>query len=494
MEIKIIMNMFKSICLTTILLLSFGGSSANASPWASPGDSQLRSDVELLAHHGLISGPVNTWPMSWKQITREFYKADSMTLPLYVQRALDRVRSKIPNEVNVKAKAHYSNQIQFFRGFEDESRAKAEIEGSFEANLDNTSIHIDGRYLDLDDNNANLDGSYISQDIGNWSTYIGAIDRWWGPGQETTTLLSTNARPLPSIGIRRVTSKSFETKWLSWMGPWDAEVFISKMDKDRHIPEPIFVGMRLNFEPINNFEVGLARSLMLCGQDRPCGFKQWINGLVAVGDLDNKGVIEEQPGNQLAQITLSYSIGVSEDIEGKIYAEGTAEDIHIFLPFKYSRLLGINFNGPFGTNGDKWKVTLEASDTMGSQRWFYGNRFKGTMYNHHLYKTGYRYHNRVIGHALDSNSFYTSLKAELIKSNGIEFGLKYQNILVNSEDNSPNRLSFNREKINSFSANALYPTNIGRIFIQGRYMDNEINTPDINDKNFMVNLSWEMGF
>ncbi|MCC3861733.1 capsule assembly Wzi family protein [Pseudemcibacter aquimaris] len=484
------MNKLKSILVSASIGASLLLTSAYASPWASPGDSQLRSDVELLAHHGLISGPVNSWPMSWKQITSGFYKADSMTLPAYVQRALDRVRDKIPNKVNAKAKASYANQVQFFRGFEDEPRSKAEFEGAVELNLDNTSIHIEGRVFDTED--FNLDNSYISQEFGNWSAYVGAVDRWWGPGQETTTLLSTNAKPMPSIGIRRVTSQPFQTKWINWMGPWDAEVFISKMDENRHIPEPIFVGMRLNFEPIDNFEVGLARSLMLCGQDRPCGFKQWANGLIAVGDLDNTGEISEQPGNQLAQIALSYSFNLTDKIDTKIYAEGTAEDIHIFLPFKYSRLVGMNFNGSWGVEGDRWNVTLEASDTMGSQRWFYGHRFKGTMYNHHLYKTGYRYYNQVIGHSLDSNSQYFSVKSSIVRRNGIEFGIKYQNILVNSEDNHRNILSTNREKINSFNVMLIAPTKLGKFLVQGRYMDNGVNTPVNNDDNFTINFAWQM--
>lgn len=486
------MKKIKTLCFAAIIASSFTSSQSIASPWASPGDSQLRADVELLAHHGLINGPVNNWPMSWKQITGNFYKADSMTLPAYVSSALSRVKAKIPSAFNGKVKASYTNQVQFFRGFEDEPRSKAEFEGAVEVNLDNTSIHVEGRYFDTDD--FNIDNTYISQEIGNWSAYAGSVDRWWGPGQETTTLLSTNARPMPSIGLRRVTSKPFKTKWLSWMGPWDAEVFVSKMEKNRHIPAPIFVGMRLNFEPIENFEVGLARTLMLCGQDRPCGFKQWTNGLIAIGDLDNIGEASEQPGNQLAQISLSYSFKVSNEIDAKIYAEGTAEDIHIFLPFKYSRLIGTTFTAPFGNDGGKFNLTAEASDTYGSQRWFYGKRFKGTMYNHSLFRSGYRYNNRVIGHALDSNSQYVSVKGSILQSNGLEYGLKYQNILVNSEDNGRNKLSGSREKINSFIASVAAPTKFGKFILQGRYMDNEINTPSVNDDNITINLVWELGF
>ncbi|MDC0111101.1 capsule assembly Wzi family protein [Emcibacteraceae bacterium] len=488
------MNKFKSLCLTASIATLLSMSSSNASPWANPGDSSLRSDVELLAHHGLISGPVNNWPMSWKQITHDFYKADSMTLPTYVSRALNRVRNKIPGKINVKAKTYYTNKVQFFRGFEDEARSKAEIEGVVEVNLDSTSLHIEGRYNDNED--FNLDGSYISQELGNWSAYAGAVDRWWGPGQETTTLLSTNARPMPSIGIRRVTSKPFKTKWLSWIGYWDAEVFISKMEKERIVPSPIFVGMRLNFEPIKNFEVGFARTLMLCGEGRVCNFKSWTNGLIAIGDLDNASSPEQsaaQPGNQLAMINLSYSLSLGNN-NVKVYAEGTAEDVIVFLPYTYTRLLGATFNGPIGDNGDQYRITAEASDSTGSLAWFYGHHRENLMYSHGIYKTGYRYYNKIIGSAVDSDSVYFSLKTSLIKMTGWVYSLQYQNVLINKDSNKVNQLSPVRERINRLNLNVVAQTDFGEIKLDGIIMDNYIETPDENKINLSLGVSWGIHF
>ncbi len=486
------MNKNKITFLIACLASLFSFSNALASPWANPGDSSLRSDVEILSHFGLISGPVNNWPMSWKQITRDFYKADSMTLPIYVSRALDRVQDKIPAEINVKAKAYYTNKVAYFRGFEEEARAKGEIEGSVEANLENTSVHIEGRYNNYED--FNLDGSYLSHEIGNWSAYVGSVERWWGPGQETTTLLSTNARPMPSIGIRRVTSKPFKTKWLSWLGAWDAELFVSKMDKNRHIPEPVFVGMKFSFEPIKNFEVGLARTLMLCGEGRVCNFNSWTNGLIAFGDLDNIGTKVQQPGNQLAMLDLSYSFSLKENINVKLYAEGTTEDMVAVVPYTYSRLIGASFYGALGYNGNQYRITTEYSDTTGSLAWFLGEHRKGVMYNHFIYLNGYRYYDRVIGHSLDSNSKYLSLKATLVKTDGWEYSLKYQNVLVNTENDTKNHLSASRERINILSLNVKAQTNFGEIQIESRIMDNEINTPLEDKVNVIISASWAIGF
>jgi len=480
-------NTFLAVCLATI----FSVTNTQASPWANPGDGSLRSDVEVLARYGLISGPVNNWPMSWKQITRNLYKADELVLPSYVNDSLMRVREKIPNQVNVKVKAYYTSKDDFFRGFEDSSRGKAEIEPGVEFNLDDTSVHINASYNDNQD--FNLDGSYISHELGNWSAYVGSVERWWGPGRETTTLMSTNARPMPSIGIRRLESKPFKSKWLSWMGEWSGEIFVSKMDQNRHIPKPIFVGMKLAFEPIKNFEVGLARTLMLCGEGRACGSKQWIHGLIAVGDLDNKDPIQ-QPGNQLAMLDLSYSFSLKENINVKLYAEGSAEDIVVVAPYTYSRLIGASFYGAVGNKGDQYRITTEYSDTVGSLVWFIGEQRKGVMYNHFIYLNGYRYYDKVLGHSLDSNSIYISLKTTLIKSNGWEYSLKYQNMLLNTENSSKNHLSASRERINSLRLNIKAQTNFGEIQLNSQIMDNAINTPLENKFNVNIHASWAIEF
>ena len=65
--------------------------STYSAPWADVGDLSLRNDVEILASNGLITGPTNTWPISWKQITRNLHKADGKELPSYDKRALMRV-------------------------------------------------------------------------------------------------------------------------------------------------------------------------------------------------------------------------------------------------------------------------------------------------------------------------------------------------------------------------------------------------------------------
>jgi len=252
--------------LATLYSLFLSSHMVQASPWAAVGDMQLRNDVEILARHGVISGPVNTWPISWQQITRNLSRTAEMGLPSYVRLAAMRVKGKIPGEFRVAARIQATNNPAIVRGFATTARNDLDASATLEYNNDDsgTTIHIQGGYRKGDgEEYAHLDGSYISQDIGNWSAYAGAFDRWWGPGRESTLILSNNARPMPSVGLRRIEPKAFESKWLSWMGPWQWDMFVAKMEKDRNISNALVAGMRLTFEPIKNFEGGLSRTMQL---------------------------------------------------------------------------------------------------------------------------------------------------------------------------------------------------------------------------------------
>jgi hypothetical protein len=46
--------------------------------------------------------------------------------------------------------------------------------------------------------------------LGNWSTSLGKVDRWWGPGWDGSLILSTNARPIPAISLDRRIAEPFE--------------------------------------------------------------------------------------------------------------------------------------------------------------------------------------------------------------------------------------------------------------------------------------------
>lgn len=470
--------------------------SLQASPWAAVGDMQLRNDVEILARHGVISGPVNTWPISWRQITRHISRSGEMDLPPYVRLAVMRVKEKMPGEFHASVRMELTNNPEIVRGFEKSARNNLDAEAIAEYNNSDsgTTVHVQGGYRKGNgENYVNLDGSYLSQDIGNWSAYIGAFDRWWGPGRESTLILSNNTRPMPSIGLRRIEPKAFETKWLSWMGPWQWDMFVAKMEKDRFIPNALIAGMRLTFEPIKNFEVGLSRTMQLCGDGRICGFSTWANALISFGNLDNTGTTNE-PGNQLASIDLAYSMAVGKTTSLKLYAEGTAEDQNVILPFQFAKLLGASIYGPYGDKGARWRLTAEFSDTVSQLAWLFGKRRNNVIYEHFIYQTGYRFKGRTLGHSLDNDSKLISVVAQYQDYSGWEYTVKYHNAKINVDGVGNNSVSVPKKYLDIFDASIQGDIGFGNLKVTLRHSSDGIPTLGNNGPFTSIGINWGLRY
>jgi len=459
---------------------------------------QLRNDVEILARHGVISGPVNSWPISWKQITRHLSRTAEMDLPPYARLAVMRVKRKIPGELRVGAHIQATNNPKIVRGFEKTARNDLDAEATLEYNNDDTgtTVHLQGGYREGDgEDYAHLDGSYLSQDIGNWALYAGAFDRWWGPGRESTLILSNNARPMPSVGLRRIEPKPFKSKWLSWMGPWSWDMFVARMAEDRHVPHALIAGMRLTFEPVENFEVGLSRTLQLCGEGRPCDFETWGRALIAGGDLENTGGAMG-PGNQLASVDLSYTFRTGAKSALKIYGEGTAEDEvgKFFLPYQYAKLIGMSVYGPHGDNGALWRLSAEYSDTVSQNIWLFGEKRNNVIYEHSIYRTGYRYKGRSLGHSLDNDSRLFSLVGEYRDSNDWTYTVKYHNTRINTDGAGNNVVSAPNKNIDIFEASVQGNTGFGRLTINVRHASDGIVGLGNDDSFASFNIALAMNF
>ena len=467
-----------------------------AAPFAESGDMQLRNDVEVLARHELIAGPVGTWPMTWSHITRNLHRADEMDLPAYVRMALMRVRSKIPGEWQAGARLQLTTEPEIVRSFDSTARNDVDVSASLQYNANSTTINLAGGYRDGNgEDYAHLDGSYLAQELGNWQLYVGAIDRWWGPGREGTLLLSNNARPMPSIGFMRSEPQPFQTKWLSWMGPWQFRAFVAKMEEDRSVPNALIAGMSLTFEPIENFEVGLRRTMQLCGDGRPCDAETWAKALIGGGDVENSGTLEE-PGNQLASIDLAYSFGVGKHAALKLYAEATAEDEagKLFLPKRFARLFGATAYGAWGENGAQWRLTVEYGDTKSTEYWLLGDRRNNLLYEHHLYRSGYRYKGRSLGHSIDSDSQDFSLGAEYVDQEGRSYTLKYHKMTISDDGRWKFPGGWTREDINRIEADVYGKVGAFNWGIWVNYQDDSLNTVGVKDEKVLVGGSISVRF
>ena len=480
----------KSVKINVAIIISALVSiKSHAQQWAAPGDAELRRDIELLKTYDVIDGPVNTWPVSWKQITANINNNASFDLPNYVLSAIDRVSAKVPRKgFSGNATLRYTNSPKLIRGFGDAPRTDADL--SVTGSLTNNSFeaNVTVSYRDEATNEVVFDGSYGAFHLGNWALYAGAIDRWWGPGQQNTLLLGTNARPMLSAGFRRNEPKAFESKWLNWIGPWTWDMFVAHMGENRAIPDAIMAGMRLSFEPVDKFEVGLSRTMQLCGQNRPCDFNTWTKAIIAVGDLDNTGT-QNEPGNQLASIDLSYSFNIG-DKSIRLYAEGTAEDEHVIVPFQFSRLIGATIAMPIGGNGDNLSFNVELSDSGNVQAWLFGKRRPGIMYEHRIYRTGHRYDGRVLGHALDRDSKLISLMATFSNNNAEVYSLGLFAASLNWDGLENHFISAQRQTYRGVDFSVSKRFNIGKITATLRHQSNVVTFSQGRLPSVVGELSW----
>ncbi|WP_321389343.1 capsule assembly Wzi family protein [Emcibacter sp.] len=457
---------------------------------------QLRNDVEVLAGYGLISGPVMTWPLTWRQITSQLHRADDLELPAYVRMALRRVRAKQPREFNASLTMRGTNSPALLRGFGDSARSDVDATVTMELHGDTISAKgaIGYRYSDSGDvtDKVPLDGSYFAKEFGTFQFYVGTIDRWWSTGRESALMLSNNARPMPSIGLMRSEPKAFESKWLSWLGPWDLRVFLARMEEDRYIAHPLVLGIRVKISPIENMELGAMRALQVCGEGRPCGFNTWTDALFG-GPADNTGTLNE-PGNQLGGFDFSYSFAVAKDIHLNSYFEFTGEDEGQYLPVKFATLWGASLYGGLGEDGLQWRLTGEYSDTSAKFKIITGKRDFNVFYNHSIYRNGFRYEGRSLGHSLDNDVRLFSLRSEIYGGEGWDASLAWHNAHLNRDDAGYNPVSLSAKKLDIFELSGRLPTAIGQLAVETRYMTDQPDTPDLKKDRFDIELGWRVAF
>src|SRR4029450_7872080 len=92
------------------------------------------------------------------------------------------------------------------------------------------------------------------------------------------TILAPNPRPFPALVIDRQYTEPFETRWLSWLGPWSVNAYYGVLEGHREdVDHPHFLGLRITAKPFDAVEIGLMRTAQWCGEDRNCDWETFEN-------------------------------------------------------------------------------------------------------------------------------------------------------------------------------------------------------------------------
>jgi hypothetical protein len=295
------------------------------------------------------------------------------------------------------------------RDFETAGRedGTATLAAAFGGERWSTTLVVAGVTDPTDDHALRFDGSELTLRAGNWLLGLNALDRWWGPGQQSSLILSNNARPIPALMLDRATSTPFAWRGLHWIGPWRFTTLLGQADGSRQdVPSPHFMGMRFEMRPTPWLEFAAQRTALFCGRGRTCGVEQFWKMLIG---HDNRGInttAATEPGDQVAGFDLRVQL--PGPLPVALYTQLIGEDIdHTVVPIRYLGLVGAEAGHVTGS-GDSVRGYVEYSDTTcsfwsaldaGRQPEF-GCAYNSTIYN----VEGYRYYRRSIGHTTDNDT------------------------------------------------------------------------------------------
>jgi hypothetical protein len=253
---------------------------------------------------------------------------------------------------------------------------------------------------------------------GNWSIAASTEERWWGPSWDGSLILSNNARPIPALTIDRVFTDAFESKWLSWLGPWDLSVMFGQLEKEREVPNAQFFGMRFNFRPLRSLEIGLSRTAQWCGDGRPCGFDTFTDLFLGRDNVGDEGIGEEnEPGNQLAGLDFRWAPGFRKTPIA-IYGQFIGEDEAGGFPSRYMGQFGVEWSGYLF---DRWSSQAFAEFSGTTCQFHESSKLYNCAYNHGIYKTGYRFRSRSIGHGADNDAELVSAGLVLVDADDTQW-------------------------------------------------------------------------
>lgn len=487
-------------CLRAALvwLLLLAAFPVAAEPLAAPGDVVLRHDLELLNDAGFTNIPLTAWPVSLGDVRKaldditQFDPTDAQWFA-YV-RVKDHLSRELDlGELRYGVGAAAASDPRIIRSFENTPREDGEVSARVSWLGERFMLNLRATYAfdPADGEEWRPDGTYAGFVLGNWIVTAGWQERWFGPGRNGSLILSNNARPTPGIGLQRNVSTPFETKWLSWIGPWTLTTFMTELDDDRVVNNALLFGIRGSFRPLPGLEIGLSRTAQWCGDDRPCGFSTFVDLLAGRDNRGNNIDPEDEPGNQLAGIDIRWAL--PNDVPAALYMQWIGEDGRpgSGLIGDWLRQIGLEAWGDFG--GLSHRSYFEVADTQCRQGGFgFSDPEPDCAYEHSIYRSGYRYEGRSMGHGTDGDSLSYTLGATLVEPAGHSWNatLRYMEINRDGRPAPLHSLSATPQDRADILLSHERLLSIGRVYIGIGYRRLDDTASGIDDTEVTGFISW----
>lgn len=448
-----------------------------ASPWAEPGDGQLRADLELLQASGVVRDITVQWPLPWQSLLGTLDQADLSAQPASVRSAAQRLLARAHaatapgNRGGLYADA--TNKPSVVRGFDGMGRGEGQTQAWIEHNGDIFSgrVALGGFTRDFGSraNKVMPDGTYFSLRLGDVRLYAGYLDHWWGPGEISALQLSNNARPMPQVGIARASTAPSSWPVLNWLGPWQFEFFLGRLDGPQLQSNVDYSAARLTIAPLQGLEIGLAKTEQFCGQGHPCSpLRDYFTNFDFSNHPDNV--------NGEGAIDVKYSRTLW-GLPVQAYAQMMNEDYSWVSSSGSSYLAGASLFVP--TNAAPVKLTLEYADTIATRTPFsFGNHIYGYTYNNSQFPDGMHYRGRTLGFSLDTDSTLLSLQGSWSDAAGRFYELSLHHASIgSSQAPGANHVTTRPIRLNMGEARVSLPLSLPRqaftLDLAGRIQDDQ---------------------
>jgi hypothetical protein len=410
---------------------------ADGPGWVPVGDARLRSDLQMLVDGDVLRLPLSTWPLPLSDVRRAVENAQSRSavpkglLPTYER--VERWLTDATARGGVRSLAVRGGRAAKLREFGAIAREDLEVEASQALRSDAWSAAASVTVVSdaSDGKTARLDGSHFTGQLGNWQIGAAALDRFWGPGFDSSLILSNAARPIPALVVDRAISSPFESRWLAWAGHWRITGLLGRMESGREdIDRPYFFGLRVTLQPLPWAELGIARSAQLCGDGRRCTLRTFGDMLVGKDLVGVGGNVSDvdQPGNQLAGFDLRVRSPWPR-VPVALYWQDIGEDQVNYRPTDRLVQYGL----------ESWAALADGSTLRAQLEYAYTACQARTdppvfdcAYTNNLYDAdGYRYRGLPVAHTTDADSESIAGVLRWTRQSGVEWSLRLRDADLN---------------------------------------------------------------
>ncbi|RYL25006.1 capsule assembly Wzi family protein [Acinetobacter piscicola] len=371
----------------------------------------IRTDLNWLNQQGVIQISTSTWPMSGDEIQRALsaakvtnntqqkviasiqnaLKADNQMAKLGLFAETD--QKNVPQAFGDSQKAQYVGSLEFNTGGENWD-AKIRVNGEKDPQIDNGQ-------------DVNVEGSYLAGKLFNQWLIAGQIPTYWGPGHDGSLIRGDASRPVYGFTAQRAQQNAFESKWLSWIGPWQYQAFAGRLDDYKAVPDANLVGLRLTAQPLPYLELGASRTFQIDGEGQPGSAKAYWNAFIGKDNECNaQGCSGEgNASNQLAGFDARLNLQQLANVPMSLYGQFIGEDEAGLLPSKKMYLAGADYSSAYKDMPFQVYAEWANTETNGDA--------KGISYNHHIYKDGYYQHGFSLGHAMGGDGEMVSVGGDI---------------------------------------------------------------------------------